>query len=118
MVWLTLAGILSAWWVYIRQPSLAELGKQKLGVLHSVLLHKYGFDELYQKLFATGTRRVGSVCDSFGDRLLIDGLVVNGVARVVNWCSLKVRNVQSGYLYHYAFTMILGLLVLLGIRYL
>ena len=117
-VWLTLAGILSAWWVYVRQPSLAEFGKQKLGVLHSVLLYKYGFDELYQKLFATGTRRVGSACDSFGDRLLIDGLVVNGVARAVNWCSLKVRNVQSGYLYHYAFTMILGLLVLLGIRYL
>ena len=117
-VWLTLAGILSAWWVYVRQPSLAEFGKQKLGVLHSVLLYKYGFDELYQKLFATGTRRVGSACDSFGDRMLIDGLVVNGVARAVNWCSLKVRNVQSGYLYHYAFTMILGLLVLLGIRYL
>ena len=117
-VWLTLAGILSAWWVYVRQPKLAELGKQKLGVLHSVLLHKYGFDELYQKLFATGTRKVGSVCNSFGDRLLIDGLIVNGVGKAVSWCSLKVRNVQSGYLYHYAFTMILGLLVLLGIRYL
>ena len=117
-VWLALAGIFCAWWVYLRQPELAEQGKQKLGVLYKVLLHKYGFDELYQRLFAGGTRRAGSFCDSFGERLLIDGLVVNGLAKAVNWCSLRVRNVQSGYLYHYAFTMIIGLLILLGIRYL
>ena len=117
-VWLALAGIFCAWWVYLRQPGLAEWGKQRLGVLHRVLLYKYGFDEFYQGVFSAGTRRAGSVCDRFGDRLVIDGLVVNGFARMVNWCSLRVRNVQSGYLYHYAFTMILGLLILLGIRYL
>ena len=107
-----------AWWVYIRQPGLAEWGKQKLGIVHKVLLHKYGFDEFYQGIFSSGTRRAGAFCDRFGDRFLIDGLVVNGCAKVVNWCSQRVRNVQSGYLYHYAFTMILGLLILLGIRYL
>ncbi len=117
-VWLVLAGIFCACWVYLWQPQLAEQGKQKLGVLHKVLLHKYGFDELYQRLFAGGIRRAGSFCDSFGDRLVIDGLVVNGFAKAVNWCSLRVRNVQSGYLYHYAFTMIIGLLILLGIHYL
>ena len=117
-VWLMFAGILSAWWVYRRRPGFAEMGKQRLRLLYNMLLHKYGFDELYQGLFATGTRKIGTACSSFGDRMLIDGLVVNGFAQAVNWCSLRVRNVQSGYLYHYAFTMILGLLVLLGIRYL
>ena len=117
-VWLMFAGFLSAWWIYRRQPGVAELGKRRLRLLYNVLFYKYGFDELYQGLFATGTRRIGTVCSSFGDRMLIDGLVVNGFARAVNWCSLRIRNVQSGYLYHYAFTMILGLLVLLGIRFL
>ena len=117
-VWLALAGILCAWWVYLKQPELARWGKQRLAPLHRMLEYKYGFDEFYQGFFARGTRGLGQVCDRFGDRLLIDGLIVNGTARLVNWFSLRVRSVQTGYLYHYAFTMILGLLIMLGIRFL
>ena len=63
--------------------------------------------------FATGARKMGAFCDSFGDRLLIDGLVVNGSAKIVNWFSSKVRNIQTGHLYDYAFVMIIGLMILL-----
>ena len=76
-------------------------------------MHKYGFDELYQTLFASGSRKIGAFCDSLGDRLLIDGLVVNGSANLVNWISARVRKIQTGYLYHYAFAMIIGLLFFL-----
>ena len=71
-------------------------------------------DELYQALFANGARKIGAFCDSFGDRLLIDGLLVNGPAKVVHWFSSKVRGVQTGHLYDYAFVMIIGLMFLLG----
>ena len=112
-VYLAFAGIFCAWWLYMKQPNLAESLKEKLKLPYKVLYNKYGIDELYQALFATGSRKVGSFCDSFGDRLLIDGLVVNGSAKIVNWLSSKVRGMQTGYLYHYAFAMIIGLLILL-----
>ena len=113
-VYLAFAGIFCAWFLYLKQPQLAESLKQKLHIPYKVLLNKYGIDELYQMLFATGARKIGAFCDSFGDRLLIDGLLVNGSAKVVNWFSSKVRTVQTGHLYDYAFVMIIGLMVLLG----
>ena len=64
-------------------------------------------------LFATGTRKIGTFCDSFGDRLFIDGVLVNGSAKFINWISSKVRGIQTGHLYDYAFVMIIGLMVLL-----
>ena len=113
-VYLAFAGIFCAWFLYLKQPQLAESLKQKLQIPYKVLLNKYGIDELYQMLFATGARKIGAFCDSFGDRLLIDGLVVNGSAKIVNWFSSKIRGIQTGYLYDYAFVMIIGLMVLLG----
>ena len=112
-VWLAFAGIVCAWWLYLQQPQLAETLKNKLSIPHKILMHKYGFDKLYQILFASGSRKIGAFCDSFGDRLLIDGLVVNGSANLVNWISARVRKIQTGYLYHYAFAMIIGLLFFL-----
>ncbi|MGH1536792.1 MAG: NADH-quinone oxidoreductase subunit L [Gammaproteobacteria bacterium] len=113
-VYLAFAGIFCAWFLYLAKPQLAESLKQKLQIPHKVLMHKYGIDELYQMLFASGARKIGAFCDSFGDRLIIDGLVVNGSAKVINWFSSKVRGLQTGYLYHYAFAMIIGLLILLS----
>ena len=113
-VYLAFAGIFCAWFLYIKQPQLAEMLKQKLSLPHKILMNKYGIDELYQALFATGARKIGAFCDSFGDRLLIDGLLVNGSAKVVHWFSSKVRAVQTGHLYDYAFVMIIGLMILLG----
>ncbi len=113
-VYLAFAGIICAWFLYLKQPQLAESLKQKLQIPYNVLLNKYGIDELYQMLFAAGSRKIGAFCDSFGDRLLIDGLVVNGSANIVNWFSSKVRGIQTGHLYDYAFVMIIGLMILLG----
>ncbi|QMU61229.1 MAG: NADH-quinone oxidoreductase subunit L [Gammaproteobacteria bacterium] len=113
-VYLAFAGIFCAWFLYLKQPQLAESLKQKLHIPHKVLSNKYGIDELYQILFATGARKIGAFCDSFGDRLLIDGLIVNGSAKIVSWFSAKTRTIQTGYLYHYAFAMIIGLLILLS----
>ncbi len=113
-VYLAFAGIFCAWFLYMKQPKLAESFKQILHIPYKVLANKYGIDELYQTVFASGSRKIGAFCDSFGDRLLIDGLVVNGSAKLINWFSVKVRNIQTGYLYHYAFAMIIGLLILLS----
>jgi len=111
---LMMAGIFCAWFLYLKKPQLAESLKQRLQIPYKVLLNKYGIDELYQMLFANGARKIGAFCDSFGDRLLIDGLVVNGSAKIVNWFSSKVRGIQTGHLYDYAFVMIIGLMILLG----
>ncbi|MEJ2115703.1 MAG: NADH-quinone oxidoreductase subunit L [Gammaproteobacteria bacterium] len=113
VVYLAFAGIVCAWFLYLLQPQLADRLKQISQIPYKILKHKYGFDELYQMLFATGARKIGVFCDSFGDRLLIDGLVVNGSAKIVNWFSSKVRGIQTGHLYDYAFVMIIGLIILL-----
>jgi NADH-quinone oxidoreductase subunit L len=88
--------------------------QQRLRLIHTVLVRKYGFDEFNQFFFAGGAREIGSVLWRIGDVKLIDGLMVNGSARAVGWFSGVVRHLQSGYLYHYAFAMIIGLLALLG----
>ncbi|MGM0594229.1 MAG: NADH-quinone oxidoreductase subunit L, partial [Pseudomonadota bacterium] len=76
---------------------------------------KYGFDEFNQAFFGAGSRGLGTGLWKVGDVGLIDGLLVNGSARLVGVVSAVVRHVQSGYLYHYAFAMILGLLALFGL---
>ncbi len=114
VIWYVLGGFILAWWLYLIQPRLSEQIRHKLSLPYKVLLHKYGIDEFYQVFFATGARKIGSFCDAVGDRLVIDGLLVNGSAKVVGWFSLQARKIQTGYLYHYAFVMILGLLFLLS----
>ena len=112
--WLALAGLITAWYVYTQQPQIAEQAKQKLSLVYRVLEDKYGFDRFNEIFFAGGARATGQTLWKLGDVLLIDGLLVNGSARVVGWVAGVVRHLQSGYLYHYAFSMILGLLALLS----
>ena len=83
--------------------------------LYFILDHKYGFDAFNQAVFGAGSRGVGNLLWSVGDRGLIDGLIVNGSAKTVGWFSQRIRNIQTGYLYHYAIAMILGLVILLTI---
>ncbi|MEM9531241.1 MAG: NADH-quinone oxidoreductase subunit L [Pseudomonadota bacterium] len=113
-VWLALGGAAIATYIYLFNPALAGSIRKGLGPLVSVLEKKYGFDELYQKLFASGSRGLGSVFWRGGDQTIIDGLIVNGSARTVGWLSGVVRKIQTGRLYAYAFAMILGLIGLLG----
>jgi NADH-quinone oxidoreductase subunit L len=78
-----------------------------------LLDQKYYFDRFYDWFFAGGAREVGDVASEVGDRTLIDGVMVNGSARLVGFASAVMRHLQSGYVYHYAFTMIIGVFVLL-----
>jgi NADH-quinone oxidoreductase subunit L len=113
--WLSVAGIGAAWYLYLVRPDLPGVIRAKSGVLVRILEDKYGFDRLYDWLFAGGARRLGGGLWRWGDVTLIDGLMVNGSARVVGWVAGLIRTLQSGYIYHYAFGMILGVLVILSI---
>jgi NADH-quinone oxidoreductase subunit L len=111
--WFALAGATTAWYLYIAKPELPAVLRQKAGVLVTILEDKYGFDRFNDWFFAGGARAVGGGLWKIGDVAIIDGLMVNGTARVVGWISSLVRLFQSGYIYHYAFTMIIGVFVLL-----
>ena len=116
--WLALAGVGSAWYLYIKRPDLPETYKNKMLWFYDLLVRKYRFDEIYDFVFAGGARGIGKSLWNIGDVKIIDGLLVNGTARTIGWISGKIRNVQTGYLYHYAFAMIIGLmgLILLFVR--
>ncbi len=112
--YLALAGAFTAWYVYLRNPGIAESIRQRVQWLYSLLINKYYFDDFNQKVLARGSVGIGNVFWRFGDVMLIDGGLVNGSARLVGWASQVTRQLQSGYLYHYAFAMIIGLAVLVG----
>ncbi|HUP95700.1 MAG TPA: NADH-quinone oxidoreductase subunit L [Burkholderiales bacterium] len=111
--WLAIGGIATAVYLYLLRPDLPARIKQRFGVLYTILDRKYGFDELYSWLFAGGARALGTGLWKGGDVGVIDGMLVNGSARLVGWFASVIRYFQSGYIYHYAFTMIVGILVLL-----
>jgi len=113
-VYLALAGVVAAWYLYIRRPDLPGKIAAAVSPLYQLLVNKFYFDDLYQALFASGGRNLGAALWRVGDAALIDGVAVNGSARVIGWMSGILRRAQSGYLYHYAFAMIIGLSVLLA----
>jgi len=113
-LYLALAGVATAWFLYIRRPELPALIAARVRPLYTLVSNKFYFDELYVFLFADGARALGKLLWQEGDVTLIDGLLVNGSARSIGRLSGVLRRVQSGYLYHYAFAMIIGLCLLLG----
>ncbi|MFZ9039989.1 MAG: NADH-quinone oxidoreductase subunit L, partial [Gammaproteobacteria bacterium] len=113
-VYLAAAGVVAAWYLYLKKPEMAAQFKQKLALPYRILDNKYYFDRFNEIVFAATARGLGQVLWRLGDALMIDGLVVNGSARLVGWFSGVVRHVQTGYLNHYAFAMISGLILLLG----
>ncbi len=113
-VWLAAAGVLSAWFVYLKRPALAAQLRHKAGGLYTLLVNKYYFDAFNEKFIAGGSRALGRLLWRVGDVAIIDGAAVNGSARLVGWVASVVRGVQSGYLYHYAFATIIGLSALLA----
>ncbi len=111
---LDLIGIAIAWYVYLRRPELADRAASAASAVYRVLVNKFYFDDLNEKLIAPGARLLGKGLWRVGDEVLIDGAVVNGSARTVGWIAAVARHLQSGYLYHYAFAMIIGLAAMLG----
>jgi NADH-quinone oxidoreductase subunit L len=110
--WLALAGIATAWWLYIKRPKLPKRIAIGLGPAYALVERKYGFDELYAWLFAGGARALGTGFWRAGDQTLIDGLMVNGSARLMGWFSGVVRLVQTGLLNQYAVAMLFGVMLL------
>jgi NADH-quinone oxidoreductase subunit L len=113
--WLALAGVVTAWLLYMKFTDVPAKIQARLSVLNRILENKYGFDWFNEHFFGGGSRLLGKGLWRAGDVTLIDGLLVNGSARVVGWSAALLRHLQSGYLYHYAFAMIVGLLALFGL---
>src|SRR5579872_3601846 len=113
-LYLALAGAVTAWYLYLRRPELPAVLAKRFRAIYALLANKFYFDELYVLLFAGGTRGLGRVLWRAGDVTLIDGTLVNGSAKGIGWLAGVLRRGQSGYLYHYAFAMIIGLCALLG----
>jgi len=113
--WLALSGVVVAWFLYMKRPDIPEWFQQKLSFVHKVLDNKYYADKFNEVVFAGGSISIGKLLWKVGDMKLIDGLVVNGSAKSVGYISSVIRHIQTGYLYHYAFAMIIGLIVLMGL---
>ncbi len=110
---LAMSGVGSAWYIYMKDPTIADTAKQKFSFIYNMLDKKYWIDELYVKIFSDGSRGLGNGFWKAGDVAIIDGLVINGSSKAVGWLAGVVRHIQTGMLYHYAFAMILGLVGLL-----
>ena len=113
-IYLAIAGVFTAWYVYMKNPDLADNVRRRFNGLYTVLVNKYYADDFNEVVFAGGARGVGQLLWKIGDVLIIDGLIVNGSAKVVGWTAAVVRKIQTGHLYTYAFTMIIGLLFILS----
>jgi NADH-quinone oxidoreductase subunit L len=113
-VFLAAAGVATAWYLYLKRPDLPGVLAQRFSGPYKVLVNKYYFDDLNERVLAPFGRAMGRVFWQVGDVKIIDNGLVNGSARVVGMVSAVSRRIQSGYLYHYAFAMIIGLAALLA----
>jgi NADH-quinone oxidoreductase subunit L len=111
--WLALAGIAAAWVLYIQRADLPAKIADRAGAVYQILVNNYYIDRFNDWFFAGGFRRVGALFSEVGDRSVIDGFFVNGSARLVGATSALVRQIQSGFVYQYAFAMVLGIVVFL-----
>ena len=110
--WLAAAGVGLSAFFYLKRPDIPAAIAQRFKFLHRMLLNKYWFDELYGWLFAKGARMLGGGLWRRGDQNVIDGFFVNGSAHLVERFSRLVKAFQSGYIYHYAFAMLIGVFAL------
>jgi NADH-quinone oxidoreductase subunit L len=111
--WLALAGVGAAYYLYMVNTALPAAIQARVQPIYTLLENKYYLDWINENILARGARAVGTGLWKGGDAAVIDGLLVNGSWKVVGWVSGVVRWVQTGYLYHYAFAMIMGVFVLM-----
>ena len=111
--WLALAGVVSAYYMYMVNPALPGAIKRRVMPIYTLLENKYYMDWFNENVLAPTARGLGVALWKVGDQAVIDGAVVNGSWRIVGWISGVVRKVQTGYLYDYALTMVLGIFVLM-----
>lgn len=112
--WLTIAGIMTAWLFTSVFPHWSTVLKTRFSWIYKILVRKYGFDDFNQAVFVHGTQDVGHLCYDVSDVKMIDGVLVNGSGRAVRWIAQTARRLQTGYLYHYALAMVIGVVVFLA----
>jgi len=112
--YLAMAGLFTAWLIYMKSPQIADNMKNRFSWLYRLLDNKYYFDDFNAAFFGAGSRLLGRELWQQGDVKFIDGVLVNGSAKLVGWFAGVTRHLQTGYLYHYAFAMIIGVIVLLA----
>jgi NADH-quinone oxidoreductase subunit L len=106
-------GVGSAYVFYMIKPEWPAGNKRRCMPIYILLENKYYLDWINENILARGVRSLGSALWTVGDQKIIDGVLVNGSWKLVGWMSDAVRKLQSGYLYHYALAMILGIFVLM-----
>ena len=111
-VWLALAGVVVAWFCYLKRPDVPATVQRTFAPVHKLLSNAYYLDKINEVVFARGAVAIGRGLWKEGDVVVIDG-VVNGSAKFIGWFASVIRFLQSGYIYHYAFAMIIGMLGLL-----
>lgn len=111
--WLAVAGVVLAWYMYMKNPALPAAIQRRVQPVYTLLDNKYYMDWINENVIARATRGLGTGLWKGGDQGLIEGVFVNGSARLVGKFAGVIRWVQSGYIYHYAFAMLLGVIVLL-----
>ena len=114
VVYLAAAGVFVAWYLYLRNPAIVPALQRRFSHLYQLLLNKYYFDEINDKVFVRGSLAIGNIFWRVGDVVVIDGAFVNGSARFIGWVSEALSRIQTGYLYRYAFAMVIGLCALTG----
>jgi len=110
---LALAGVLLAWFFYLKRPDIPAAIKRRFSAIHALLDNKYYLDRINEIVFAGGARLIGRGLWKGGDIAVIDGVAINGSARLVGWAASVIRQFQSGYIYHYAFAMLVGIGIVL-----
>ena len=114
VIYLSLIGIITAWVCYIKMPHFPEKISNKFAIIYKVLVNKYYFDYFYEKVVAKNTAKLGLVFWNFGDIKIIDDFLVNGTAIRIQKLSTISKKLQSGYIYHYALMMVIGLSLFLA----
>jgi NADH-quinone oxidoreductase subunit L len=111
--WLALAGVVLAWYMYLKNPALPARIQRMFQPVYTLLDNKYYMDWINENIIARAARALGTGLWKGGDQGVIEGVFVNGSARMVGKFAGVIRWVQSGYIYHYAFAMLVGIVVLM-----
>jgi NADH-quinone oxidoreductase subunit L len=114
VLWLALAGVVLAWFFYMKKPEIPAAIQKRFQPVYTLLENKYYMDWINENIIAPAARAVGTGLWKGGDQGVIEGVFVNGSARAVAWFAGVIRWVQSGYIYHYAFAMLVGVIVLMS----
>ncbi|WP_295527285.1 NADH-quinone oxidoreductase subunit L [uncultured Pseudacidovorax sp.] len=112
-LWLAIAGVALSYYMYMVNPALPAAIKRACMPIYNLLENKYYLDWINENILARGARALGTGLWKGGDQAIIDGALVNGSWKLVGRISAAIRWIQSGYIYHYAFAMLLGVFLLM-----